>query len=375
MKIGILTHFHKSKNYGGVLQAYALCRYLNESGNNAKQILYTHTPIKVSSKRMSAKDIALKLCKKLKRTICKKRNKKIVEDIEKSFLKFRESVPHTEREYSKKDIREVKNDFDIFITGSDQVWNPIWFDSTYMLDFVDNNEKKLSYAASIGLSKLEREQSDLLQLYLSNFKSISVRENAAKDILSELVINSVEVLLDPTLLMNANDWDEIASKRIISEKYVFLYLLGDSIKTRRIAEKYAKKQNLLLVTIPDVNGEYRYIDRIIKSKRVCGATPNDFISLIKYSECVITDSFHACAFSLLYKKQFFAFEREGNDKINSRIKDLTEMLGIKEHFLGKASDKNANYLETLPQIDYKKEQIEFIKRKENSINYLKRNLS
>ena len=63
MKIGILTHFHKSKNYGGVLQAYALCRYLNESGNNAKQILYTHTPIKVSSKRMSAKDIALKLCK------------------------------------------------------------------------------------------------------------------------------------------------------------------------------------------------------------------------------------------------------------------------------------------------------------------------
>lgn len=369
-----MTHFHKSTNYGGVLQAYALCKYLNDQGHTATQILYTAKNRDLRNKPLSLKQIYLKSVAKVNRKIYRNKNWAIKNRMEALFQEFRNEVPHTKQEYTKENIAEISNDFDAFIVGSDQVWNPVWYDASYMLDFVGSDAKKISYAASMGVSSIDKEQKCVYQAHLRDFHAISVREQAAAEALVPIVNREVNVSVDPTLLLSVDDWNEIASERKVKEKYVFLYLLGEDAKARKLAEKFAKVKDLKLVMIPDLLGTYRKKDRCIQGERILDATPCDFISLIKYAEYVLTDSFHASVFSLLYHKDFFAFQREGSVKMGSRIRDLTQLFGCLERFCANRNDMNLNHLLSLRMIDYSEECAPFIKEKQNSMDYLKTNL-
>lgn len=367
MKIGILTHFHKSTNYGGVLQAYALCESLNKSGHSASQILYKHSVTSISAPRLTCKSFFRKTREYIERRIYKNRNREIRRKKEAAFASFRESVPHTSVEYSSNTIAQVSGDFDIFITGSDQVWNPLWYDPAYMLEFVRKDTPKISYAASLGVGDLNCEQEYIFRKSLSDFEGISVREKTAAELLSPLTEKEVRVCVDPTLLLSAEDWNVVASERIVNEKYVFLYLLGNDVHTRKLAEKFAAHHGMKLVTIPDLLGTFRKNDRKIHADFIEDATPRDFISLIKYAEYVLTDSFHACVFSLLYKKEFFAFHRGGLIKMGSRIKDLLNLFECSERF---SSDKSLERILSCEPIDYTKEFVLFDKEKKASLDYL-----
>ncbi len=371
MKIGILTHFHKSVNYGGVLQAYALCKYLNTQGHSAQQILYTARVKNLDPSSHASKSIFQVVSKRIKRKINKGKNIKIKNRMENLFKGFRDQVPHTASEYTKDTIVNANRDFDVVLVGSDQVWNPAWFDSSYMLDFVDKSIPKVSYSASIGVSSLTEEQKAVYKKYLVEFKKISVREQECADVLSDILDKAIGVCVDPTLLLSVNQWDEIASERIIKEKYVFLYMLGDDIKVRKIAEKFANKKGLQLIFIPDLLGEYRAIDRKFKGVAMEDATPCDFISLIKYADYIFTDSFHACVFSLLYQKEFFAFERSGAQNTSSRICNLLEAFVCTERFCVTDEKRNIEYLLKISHIDYSIENIPIEAQKQKSLEYLR----
>lgn len=375
MRIGILTHFHKSTNYGGVLQAYALCRFLNDQGHSAKQILYKHSVITISTTHMTCKKLFEKVRERIKKKIYHKRNLGIKHRMEASFLDFRESVPHTCQEYTSETIKNVISNFDIFITGSDQVWNPIWFDPAYMLQFVGDSAPKISYAASMGVGVLDQEQELVFKSQISDFAGVSVREKTASDILTTLIGKEVKVCVDPTLLLSVNEWEKIASERLINEKYVFLYLFGEGICVRKLAQSFAEFHGMKLVVIPDLLGKYRKNDRIINSEIINDATPSGFISLIKYADYVLTDSFHACVFSLLYHKEFFAFPRDGHIKMESRIVDLMNMFECSERYCVEKDSGSLNYLLSCVPIDYTREFKAFENAKQESVDYLLKYIS
>lgn len=370
MRIGILTHFHKSTNYGGVLQAYALCRFLNKQGHDARQILYVSRPERVSDARLTPRVFCQKAVERAKRRIYGKRNRRIKARLEILFSDFRSSVPHTEREYTRADIADANGTFDAFVTGSDQVWNPIWHDPSYFLDFADGGAKRISYAASVGLSALDGAQRALFQKYLPALDALSVRESAAAPLLSPLAHEDVSVSVDPTLLLTREDWDEIASERKMKDGYVFLYALGDDIKIRRAAARFAKEKGLMLVTIPDLLGKYRGCDRRIRAHAVTDATPGDFISLIKHADFVFTDSFHATVFSLLYGRAFFAFPRSGNIKMGSRLESLLDMFGCPERFLKDKKQSKTAYLLSLPAFGGADAPSRFEGERQRSVDYL-----
>lgn len=370
MKIGILTHFYSSTNFGGVLQAYALCKHLNDQGYSAEQILYKHHATRVCSSHMTCKDFFKKLQLKLTKELYRRQNEDIRKRQEASFTSFRDSIPHTQCVYTAETIGEIGDRYDALIAGSDQIWNPIWYDSAYMLHFAGDNTLKIAYAASIGLHVLDDLQKELFRKNIRNFDGISVREQTAAEILAPLVEKDVKVCVDPTLLLTADEWDEIASERRIKEKYIFSYFLGDDMKSRKTAERFADEKGMKLITIPDLLGKYRKSDRKIKAEYVNDATPRDFISLIKYAEYIFTDSFHACVFSLLYQKEFFAFPRSGKIKMESRIRHLTELFDCPQRLCAD-NDITVESLLSLDAIDYQAERKQLIKAKRESVDYLK----
>lgn len=375
MKIGILTHFHKSTNYGGVLQAYALCRYLNDRGHSASQILYTAKVRKLDPSKRTAKEFLGILCKRIKQKIYKKKNKVIKQRMEDLFFDFRDHVPHTEKEYIKNNISDVAGEFDIIIAGSDQIWNPDWYDSSYMLDFVDTSVSKISYAASMGVSTLTEEQKKTYVHHLFEFKMISVREKECADVVSNVVGHEVEICIDPTLLLTSDEWDDIAGDRRIFEKYVFLYMLGNDCEIKITASKFAQRKGLRLVCIPDLMGEYTSIDRKLNAHLVYDATPSDFISLIKYADYIFTDSFHASVFSLLYQKEFYVFDKRAIQKTSSRICNLTEMFECKNHYFSDNRKRTLKYIMNCPPIAYLGKKTLFDSAKKRSEDFLNSGIS
>ena len=385
MKIGIITHYYNNHNYGGLLQAYALCHFLNSKGYAAEQICYvtndqndsqsdfngqykrTRNKVqRITLKNMLrlAKNITLKIFSSIKNRKWKKRY----------FLmeSFQKSIPHSEQVYSKKTISSISNKYDCFITGSDQVWNTDWFVSTYFLDFVGDNEKKISYAASIGKPKLNQEQNNIFKQYLSDYKAISVREKQACSLLEDATgRQDVKWVLDPTLLLEKDDWDLIASKRIIKEKYVFCFFLGEDTISRNKAMQYAKEKKLKIVNVPHLyNYKKTESDYHFGDYKLFYISPNDFISLIKYAECVFTNSYHASVFSCIYSKNFFVFNRLDEMKMSDRIDTLCELFGCMNHYCNDEKKNTIEYILKVSDIDYRSNSETFISMKQASKDFL-----
>ena len=373
MKVGIVTHFHYSTNYGGVLQAYALCRFLNEHGVEAAQIRYRSSPTDLRAPEKSALLMAKKVLARVKRKLKGKRDRAIAANMQRSFAPFRNAIPHTEREYTRADIEAVNAEFDAFITGSDQVWNLNWYDPTYFLDFVTPGKPKLSYAASLGTGSMSEKEQNLLNGHLKDFAAVSVREESARDLLRP-VYGGVELAVDPTLLLSGEEWESIAADRLVGEPYVFAYLLGEDGQVRELAEEFAKRKNLKLVTIPYLLGKHRACDDRMSCEKITDADPGDFISLIKYANYVITDSFHACVFSIIFGRKFIAFERAGASGMSSRLHNLTDLFHCTERFCAAEDRKSLSYMLSLDGKDGPTVTQRFEEVKRCSVAFLKSNL-
>lgn len=292
-----------------------------------------------------------------------------------AMLEFNQNIiPHCEEVYSSDNIRDCGEEYDAFITGSDQVWNPVWYNSAYYLDFVPSNKIKMSYAASLGKTSISDEQIEIFKNNLADYTAVGVRELDAVSFLQPYSPVPVAWNLDPTLLLDADEWDEICGERVINEKYVFCYFLGADKNQRNVAKKFAKKNKLKLVTIPFVAGVFEGCDVNFGDYKLYDASPEKFISLIKYAEYIFTDSFHATVFSSIYRKQYFVFQRAGEKGMGTRIYSLMKLFESEERFLDTYEKATLSYIESLSALTYNHELELFNEMKRNSFNYLRENL-
>jgi len=284
------------------------------------------------------------------KAISNKRIEKIINLRKNQIKEFNEKhIKATENVYDQFSIIKANDLFDAFFVGSDVVWNGIHsIDNVYLLPGIA--KKKYSYAASITES-ISDEQKDIFREALAGFNFIGVREDKAKTIIGECVKEDVQVVLDPVFLLNPFQWSVVSSERLVPEKYVFCYLLGKDSDYKRKIEKFAKKNKLKIATIPYVKGDYSLSDSFFGDCRFDNASQADFLSLIQNAEYIFTDSFHCCAFSIIFEKQFLALERTDKDNqgMTSRLENILKKCGIENRII---RDPSAIESTVLKEIKY-----------------------
>lgn len=210
---------------------------------------------------------------------------------------------------------EYNNEY-YYIYGSDQIWNPNFAATDFLLGLENNSVNKIAYAASIGLNELPDSEKNKFKKALNNFKSISVREDSGMKIVEELTKKiDIDVLIDPTMLLTSNEWDRVSRKPKCykGEKYILNYFLGNlSDERKKAIEEIASKSNWKIINILDKNDPY-YV-----------SGPSEFLWLEKHAELICTDSFHSSVFAILYNRPFVVFDRdeEGMNNMGSRIDTL-----------------------------------------------------
>lgn len=309
MNIGILTHPQEG-NYGGILQCYALNTFLRKLGYST--IVINRRP----------NDNRLKqIVRSILRTLHHPRYyHKDEVDINFNMRPFvREKLHRTRKICSDSKMRRICKEYtmDAVIVGSDQVWRhdfALNYGYNYFLDFVPDNVLKLSYAASFALPiwKYCSEDTLKIQNLLKRFKAVSVREEDAVALCKVNLGINAEWLLDPTILLDAKDYSQVSSTRLLNNKYVFIYWLGD--------------ENISLPIIADYKSQgYEVVYVSLRTKRIKPSI-EDWISYIKYADIVHTDSFHGCVFSILFQKTLILAESLFTD---SRTVSLFKLLGLK----------------------------------------------
>lgn len=347
-KCGILT-ITIGSNYGNRLQNYALQCVIKNFGYFPETIDYTPSYMlnKKKEKNKPIKNNFLKLKKigfsHLFNIINKKilRRKRIKEKEVYRRQCFNDFIDQyicmSSQQYdSNSDFNQLNEIYNFFIVGSDQVWNPYWEgrDEFFYLTFT-NNEKKIAYAPSFGVSQIPENQKKIYQKNLSSFSNISIREEQGQKIIKNLINSDVPILLDPTFLLKKDEWDQIVVESTDKENYILTYFLGIiSSKRKRKIKKFAKKNNLKIISM--------YEDWNPKSNF---GGPSEFVGLIKNATYVCTDSFHGAVFSIIYNKPFTVMEREEinnqtNHKMNSRIETLLKNMQLQkcQSFLTKNED-------------------------------------
>ncbi|MBO5408667.1 MAG: polysaccharide pyruvyl transferase family protein [Clostridia bacterium] len=362
-RVGIITMYHNSENYGGILQAYALTKKINLLGADAKQISFDTCGNKIFASQKSWKTF-------VKSTIAKCLKLLSYSNVKKSrnIRQFRDSIPHTYTVNSG-NIKSLLNEFDVFITGSDQVWNPLAMCEEYLLGFVPPEKTKLSYAASISRDTLTREEQQVFFNHLTTFTDISVRECNDVSLLEQCVDKKIEWVLDPVFLLNHKEWEEVTSERLVKEPYVFCYFLNDKNKNPALVADFAKKTNTVTVQIDGLS----VASRKITDQQIQHVGPKQFLSLIRHAEYILTDSFHAMAFSFIFQKDFMVFPRNPERTMESRITSFLSLIGRADRFVDVKTD-NATELTNLKKMDYTVAYSDFEEKKAYSVDFLKKYL-
>ena len=321
MNIGILT-FHDAHNYGAVLQAYALKKYLENQNHNARVINYHHSNIEDGFPQSRNKEKLGKTNLEMKFS-----EKAHLERWEK-FDDFIKKLTNNEKKvYDSEEELEKIEDIDIFICGSDQIWNP---DITQGLNkgfflYFKTRAKKMAYAASMGIEKLKDEDEVDFEEYLNGLDFISVREQSLKLYSEKFTKKEVIQVLDPTFLLEKEQYNELLHE-VEAKKYLLIYALGPDERLTKLAKYISKEQNLEVIELND------FEEKDYQFRQISNAGPSDFLSLIKNAEVVITNSFHGTIFSILFEREFYTLTR-GNR--NSRMESLLRTAGLQERLLHK----------------------------------------
>ena len=326
MKLGIVTRYGDF-NYGNRLQNYALHTILSGMGHDVTSLVTIQkaSPIKKVYRKYFEKEcgkIKLKSQRELKMSA--------------AFSKFTASyIPTRFIESTKGLPRELNDEFDAFVVGSDQVWNPLWwgealeccYSNDYLLRFA-RDDKRVAYSASFGLNAVPDAWKALFGSEIGRFRAVSVRESAGANIVAELTGSKPSVTLDPTMLLDAERWRGIESDVRPAGKYVFQFNLGE------LPDRQKELANQLF------NKGYRIVDYMNPKCPYFGGDPSEFLSLIDGAACVLTDSFHASVFSILFRRPFAAFGRRhaNGSNMNSRINTLLATFGLEQRWCLKEVD-------------------------------------
>ncbi len=355
-KVGIIT-IHYVDNLGGILLAYALQESVNRFGYDCFVIDYDPTPLPSHVRHFV--NTMVRRVTQLPRylinfpayfklfigncgAVLPPRHIHGSSGLRKArFDTFRKRfIKLSEKHFTSKDsLKESPPLFDAYITGSDQVWNPFICKSpehptneyAYFLTFAPQ-AKRISYAPSISIPQIPEELQVEMAELLQGIPYLSCREKQGADLIEEMTNRVAEVVLDPTLLLNFDEWSRIAIEPQIEEPYILGYFLGDGRGYRDFARKLAENTGCRLVIISRDRRDV-YIPGNIDC---CEAGPAEFLGLVRNSRCICTDSFHGTIFSINFCRPFYAFERPGShgvESMASRIYSILEILGLTSRLL------------------------------------------
>lgn len=312
-KIGVIT-INDFNNYGNRLQCYAVQHYLEGMGYIVENIYNEY----------SSNSLIVNKGKRFIRQLIDYTNRKKIGIRKNNFCEFNKWIKFSkERIINGKFNENLNKKYDFFITGSDQVWNP-YDKGRSGIDFLNfaSDGKKISFSASMGVEKLPDHVKEKYKQYLENYKSISVREETAKKIVEDLTNRKdIEVLVDPTMLLTAEDWGKISQKPNIDyhSKYILTYFLGGDQEKVNVINSIAKKFSCEIIDVYDKNSIFY----------TCG--PQHFLDLEKNAFLVCTDSFHSVVFAFLFNRPFIVFDRENtNINMNSRIETFLSKFGLQQ---------------------------------------------
>lgn len=323
MKIKLIT-LHRLFNYGSILQAYATQTIFQRKNCDVEIIDYI-------TEQRTDKRLFLGFPKNFSGGIIKKGLYLLLKFFSVLLKKItfgsflRKNCNLTSKKYIKaEDLMKNPPEADVYVTGSDQVWNSKYnegIDKGFFLEFAPKNKKIISFVSSFGKSKLDSSEIEMTKKYLEKYDAISVREDAAKNIVNDLGFNA-EWLIDPTLQLNKDEWLEIASPRLIKEKYLVLMLLyNEDNGATEYARKIADRKGLKVVKISWELIKPKLVDRLMTHR-----SPQDFLSLFGNADFVVTNSFHGLAFSINFNRQFIMVPR---NEFNSRIDSLLGLVGLR----------------------------------------------
>lgn len=339
MKIGIIT-IHRSPNYGACLQSYGLYTFLKNKGYDVEIIDLlrpTHTEYIQSKKYVPYRRKQLSYTQKIKK-IAKNlfgispKKSSLTNEAQLKFGSFNNQIKYSRTYYCIDDLYKYPPEYDIYITGSDQLWNPTigFCIEPYFLTFVRNSGRKISYATSIGIEKLEDNEKKDFSRWLSDYYSISVREESGREILSQIINQEVTQVSDPSFLLESSQWKSMVVSPKIDRPYILLFTLNYCKELIEFCNRLRKESGKRLVYLClyqpiDVSN---LVDIVIDD-----AGPQEFLGYINSADMVITNSFHGTVFSLVLNAGNVFSYVPSSQKRGKRITDLFDTYNLSNHVL------------------------------------------
>lgn len=383
MKIGILTR-RAGYNMGSSLQAYAMAKMIAKMGHEVEIIDYDEYArflmwrIKPGLQKGVYAALHVWPLNKVFMRYYQRFNR--IFEQRRRFAQFEKSYfPLSEKRYScLSQLAKTVGHYDAYVCGSDQIWSPYMFDPAFYLDFVPQNKgiRKIAYAPSIGVTQraaITLEQCKMM----AAIDYVSCREQEGAKLLSKILNRKVPVVLDPTLMLDRAEWEQIQSNIDLpyDGKYILTYFLHTRYYRNNIPNHYIQQlKNETGLNV--VNIQMHNMEQVVKSDmHLYTCAPSDFIRLIANASYVVTNSFHCCVFSYLFEKRFFVFERyrqigETKENQNPRIHSLLNLIGDTGTLV---TDENARIVKKAQQANTYKGYIDNVRR--SSFDFISKALS
>lgn len=335
--VGIFTFFQT--NYGAILQAYSLQKYLSEQPGVEAEIIDFTTPDHLKGHRVFQKQkngtITSRLAYYLLTLIRYKQLKRRVirtDAFKKQYLVF------SRRFNSVEDVLSNHPEKDIYLTGSDQVFNPNGrYLPVYYLSFDKGAGKKVAYAPSFGISTFTKQTADVISRYLCDFDYLSCRESSGASFLSQITRREVPVVLDPVFLHSSDEWMKVSSRPSYSGNYIFVYDLNGGEALISLANTIKEKTQLPVVCLTRNRLRFYRVDL-----QCYDAGPAEFLGWIQHASFVVTDSFHGTAFSLILNRDFFTYV--ALEKTSTRLKEVLGKVGLDERLIFKGQLQSFDFM-------------------------------
>lgn len=350
MKVGTLT-FPGSPSHGASLQMYALYSALKHMGTDVEVINYVSDKVNHRKRPPKGwKDIIAGL---------------FLKDTDSAFKKFESQISFSQRTpvSTTDDLKKHIGNYDRIIVGSDQVWNPVVTgnDMNFYLEFCDDDQKKASYAPSFGVEQVMQDDREQIARLLSKITYLSAREERGQELIFELTGRDVPVVLDPTFLVDREEWRSLKKNSGAKGDYVFVYTIKPSPKLYLTARAFSEKYGYKVVTIS--GGLHGVLDKFNPKKNtVSGTGPAEFIDLIDNAKYIFTNSFHGTAMSIILNKNFHV---EFSSDTNTRLVSLINHFNLHSNIID-----CGNFDYALRQINYVEVNRILLEKKKESLAYL-----
>ena len=348
MKVAVIT-YSNAQNYGAMLQAYALSNCIADMGIECRVINYRKFDSRWFKPRKTLWDIIFTalLIKQGKKRVC------LFHEFRKQFL------PLTTRYDSVEELKQIDTEYDLFISGSDQVWNCNGYvNEAFFLRFTAEKAKRCAYAPSFGSRTIPADCMDKVAQYINDFQNISVREKSGADLIKQLTGREAEVVLDPVFLISSNKWCALAHS-IEHSKFVFVYTTEVSDDLRKTVCNLYNNKGITVISTQYIAGCNCIVRKDIG--------PLEFLGYIRDAEYVVSTSFHATAFSIIFQKKFCVVPHKVT---GARVTDLLCLIGLQQEIV---EDVNSFQFDSFVDWDAVERQLNELKSKSQS--YLQKSIA